>query len=74
MKRATRRGGPPIVRLGRLFARYASAPGLLDAVNALSILSRGPEGSAGAPSLTELALEHLRREKGRGRAVPRLSV
>lgn len=74
MKRGTRRGGPSIVRLGRLLSRYASSPGLLDALNALSILSRGPDGAGGAPSLTELVLEHLRREKGRGRAVPRLSV
>ena len=71
--RALRRG-VSIARLGRLVSRYAAAPGLLDSLNALSLLSRGPDGASGAPSLTELALAHLRKEKGRGRAAPRLTV
>ena len=57
-----------IVALDGLLARYASRPGLLDALNAMAIL-----GGA-APSLTELALAHLRRERGRGRAAPPLTV
>lgn len=68
------RRGVSIARLGRLVSRYAAAPGLLDALHALFILSQGPDGASGAPSLTELALAHLRKEKGRGRAAPRLTV
>ena len=59
-----------VVRLDALLARYASRPGLLDALNARTILGDG----AAAPTLTELALEHLRRERGRGRAAPPLTV
>lgn len=58
-----------IVALDGLLARYATRPGLLDALNAMAIL-----GGDGAPSLTELALAHLRREKGRGRAVAPLTL
>ena len=58
-----------IRRLDALFARYASRPGFLDAVNALSILD-----GADAPSLTELALARLRAERGRARATPPLAV
>lgn len=58
-----------IRQLDALFARYASRPGLLDAVNALSILD-----GADAPSLTELALAHLRAERGRARAAPPLTI
>ncbi len=58
-----------IRRLDVLVARYAAQPGLLDALNAMAILS-----GAGAPTLTELALAHLRAERGRARATPPLTV
>ena len=57
-----------IVALDGLLARYASRPGLLDALHAMAILGDG------APTLTELALAHLRREKGRGGAVAQLTL
>lgn len=52
-----------IVALDALLARYATRPGILDALNALAIL----EGVVGSPTLTELALERIRGAKGHAR-------
>ena len=59
-----------IVRLDELLAKYATRPGLLDALHALAIL----EGVSGATSLTELVLAHLRRGGGRARPLPALTL
>ena len=62
MKRTTSFRGS-IVALDALLARYASRPGLLDALHAMAVL----DAEAGAPTLTELALAHLRSRRGRAR-------
>ena len=71
-----RRGGAAIRRMDALLARYASRPGLLDALHAMAILEEGggAEGAGEAPTLTELALAHLRATRGRGRAAPPLAL
>ena len=62
-----------IARADALLARYAASPALLDALHALAVLDgAGPD--AGPPSLTELALAHLRAERGRGRIRPPLAL
>lgn len=74
--RRKRSFGASIRRLDGLLARYASRAGLLDALHAMAILEDGPEGApdAGAPTLTEIALAHLREARGRGRARPPLAL
>lgn len=59
-----------VAKADELLARYASRASLLDALHALSIL----DGDAGAPTLTELAAEHLRSVRGRARSLPRLTL
>ena len=59
-----------IVRLDALLAKYAAHAGILDALHALAIL----DGLPGAASLTELALEHLRRGGGPVRPQPSLTL
>lgn len=58
-----------IVKADALLAKYASSAGLLDALHAMAILD-----DAEAPSLTELALAHLRSERGRARVRPPLAL
>ena len=53
-----------------LLARYASAPGLLDALHAIAVL----DGLPGAATLTELAAEHLRRAGKSARPKPPLAL
>ena len=69
-----RRGGAAIRRMDALLARYASRPGLLDALHAMAILEEGGGAEEEAPTLTELALSHLRAARGRGRAAPPLAL
>ena len=59
-----------IVKVDALLAKYSSGPGLLDALHALAIL----DGLPGAASLTELALEHLRRGGRSVRPQPALTL
>ena len=71
-----------IRRMDALLAHYASRPALLDALNALVILDGcaalgdgGPQtAGAESPTLTSLALAHLRAERGRARPVPALTL
>ena len=64
-----------IVALDALLARYATRPGLLDAIHAMAILDDAaspapcvPASPAPcAPTLTELALAHIRARSGRAR-------
>jgi len=67
--------GASIRRLDGLMARYASRPGMLDALHAMAILDGGDGGAtAQTPTLTELALAHLREARGRGRVRPPLAL
>lgn len=59
-----------IAKADALLARYAGRPSLLDALNAIAIL----EGVDSAPSLTELALERIRAEKGSARTMPGVTL
>ena len=58
-----------IVKVDALLAKYASSAGLLDALHAMAILD-----DVEAPSLTELALDHLRSERGHARIRPPLAL
>lgn len=72
-----------IKRFSSLLSAYSARPSIFDALNALSIIEdtvarAGSTGSlpplAPPPTLTALAAKHLRKERGRARAMPPLTL